>query len=77
MESTYSSIYESESDFDILLAEYDLRVFGDRVRGPDVLEVEQNLVALYKNNVVYTVNGHQIAEWVVRGRYPVALGFEE
>jgi ABC-type Fe3+ transport system substrate-binding protein len=38
---------------------------------------EQNLVALYKNNVVYTVNGHQIAEWVVRGRYPVALGFED
>jgi iron(III) transport system substrate-binding protein len=38
---------------------------------------EQSLVALYKNNVVYTVNGHQIAEWVVRGRYPVALGFED
>jgi iron(III) transport system substrate-binding protein len=38
---------------------------------------EQNLVAMYRNNVVYTINGHQIAEWVVRGRYPVGLGLEE
>jgi iron(III) transport system substrate-binding protein len=38
---------------------------------------EENLVRLYKNNVVYTINGHQIAEWVVRGRYPVGIGFEE
>jgi len=38
---------------------------------------EENLVRLYKNNVTYTINGHQIAEWVVRGRYPVGIGFEE
>jgi iron(III) transport system substrate-binding protein len=38
---------------------------------------EENLVALYKHDVTYTINGHQIAEWVVRGRYPVGIGFEE
>jgi iron(III) transport system substrate-binding protein len=37
---------------------------------------EEKLVQLYKNNVVYTMNGHQIAEWVVRGRYPVGIGLE-
>jgi iron(III) transport system substrate-binding protein len=37
---------------------------------------KEGLVAFYKNQVVYTSNGHQIAEWVVRGRYPIGLGFE-
>jgi iron(III) transport system substrate-binding protein len=34
------------------------------------------LIALYKNKVVYTNNPQQIAEWVVRGRYPIGIGFE-
>jgi iron(III) transport system substrate-binding protein len=34
------------------------------------------LIAFYKNQVTYTTNGHQIAEWVVRGRYPIGMGFE-
>ena len=38
---------------------------------------EAMLRAIYKNNVVYTMNGHQIGEWVVRGRYPIGLGLEE
>jgi ABC-type Fe3+ transport system substrate-binding protein len=37
----------------------------------------ENLVRLFKHDVTYTINGHQIAEWVVRGRYPVGIGFEE
>lgn len=37
---------------------------------------EAGLVALYKNKVVYTSNTHQIGEWVVRGRYPIAIGLE-
>jgi iron(III) transport system substrate-binding protein len=37
---------------------------------------EAGLVKLYKNQVVYTLNGHQVAEWVVRGRYPIGIGLE-
>ncbi|HTI88859.1 MAG TPA: extracellular solute-binding protein [Alphaproteobacteria bacterium] len=37
---------------------------------------EETLKAIWRNNVVYTINGHQIAEWAVRGRYPIALGLE-
>jgi ABC-type Fe3+ transport system substrate-binding protein len=37
---------------------------------------EEGLTAIYKNKVVYTINGHQIAEWVVRGRYPIGIGLE-
>ncbi|MGH2567873.1 MAG: methyltransferase domain-containing protein [Bacteroidota bacterium] len=39
METTFSPIYESDSDFDNALAMYDFRVFGDRVKGPQVLEM--------------------------------------
>lgn len=39
MEDTYSTIYESETDFDNVLAAYDFRVFGPRVQGPHVLEL--------------------------------------
>jgi iron(III) transport system substrate-binding protein len=34
------------------------------------------LIALYKNQVVYTSNPQQIGEWVVRGRYPIGIGLE-
>lgn len=37
---------------------------------------EEGLVAVYKNRPVFTSNGHQIAEWVVRGRYPIGIGLE-
>lgn len=37
---------------------------------------EEALRAIYRNKVVYTMNGHQIGEWVVRGRYPIGLGLE-
>lgn len=37
---------------------------------------EDGLIKLYKNHVVYTPNGHQLAEWVVRGRYPIGIGLE-
>ena len=37
---------------------------------------EEGLVAVYKNRPVFTTNGHQIAEWVVRGRYPIGVGLE-
>jgi iron(III) transport system substrate-binding protein len=37
---------------------------------------EEKLRALYKNNVVYTLNNQQIGEWVVRGRYPIGIGLE-
>lgn len=37
---------------------------------------EANLIKLWKSNVVYTINGQQIAEWAVRGRYPIAIGLE-
>jgi iron(III) transport system substrate-binding protein len=36
----------------------------------------EGLIALYKNQVVYTNNPQQIGEWVVRGRYPIGIGFE-
>lgn len=39
MDDTYSTIYESETDFDNVLAAYDFRVFGPRVQGPRVLEM--------------------------------------
>jgi iron(III) transport system substrate-binding protein len=38
---------------------------------------EAALRKIYKNQVTYTMNGHQIAEWVIRGRYPIGLGLEE
>jgi iron(III) transport system substrate-binding protein len=37
---------------------------------------EEALIALYKQKVVYTTNGHQMAEWIVRGRYPIAIGVQ-
>jgi iron(III) transport system substrate-binding protein len=37
---------------------------------------EDNLIKLWKSNVVFTINGQQIAEWIVRGRYPIAIGLE-
>ena len=37
---------------------------------------EEALIKLYKQNVTFTTNGHQIAEWAVRGRYPIAIGLE-
>lgn len=37
---------------------------------------EAELIELYRNKVVYTPNGHQLAEWVVRGRYPIGIGLE-
>ncbi len=37
---------------------------------------EEGLIKLYKQNVTFTTNGHQIAEWAVRGRYPIAIGLE-
>jgi iron(III) transport system substrate-binding protein len=37
---------------------------------------EETLKAIWRNKVVYTINGHQIAEWVVRGRYPIGVGLE-
>ncbi|MGE5539502.1 MAG: ABC transporter substrate-binding protein [Gemmatimonas sp.] len=36
----------------------------------------ETLKAIWRNKVVYTINGHQIAEWVVRGRYPIGVGLE-
>jgi iron(III) transport system substrate-binding protein len=38
---------------------------------------EEFLRALYKHNVVFTTNRRQLAEWVVRGRYPIGIGFGE
>ena len=37
----------------------------------------ENLVKLYKNKVVYTANSQQLGEWVVRGRYPIGIGFDQ
>lgn len=36
----------------------------------------EKLVGLMRNKVTFTTNGHQIAEWLVRGRYPIAIGIE-
>ncbi len=38
---------------------------------------EDFLRQLYKQQVVYTTNRRQLAEWVVRGRYPIGLGVGE
>lgn len=38
---------------------------------------EEKLVQLYKSNIVFSTNPRQIAEWVVRGRYPIVLGMDE
>lgn len=38
---------------------------------------EAGLIKLYKNHVVYSRNAEQIAEWVVRGRYPIGIGLDE
>ena len=38
-EATYSHIYESETDFDNVLLDYDFQVMRDRLRGPRVLEL--------------------------------------
>jgi iron(III) transport system substrate-binding protein len=37
---------------------------------------EEVLSKLYAHNVVYTTNKRQMAEWVVRGRYPIGLGLD-
>jgi len=37
---------------------------------------EAALIDILRNKVTYTANGHQIAEWVVRGRYPIGIGLE-
>jgi iron(III) transport system substrate-binding protein len=34
------------------------------------------LVKLYGHNVVYSNNKRQQAEWIVRGRYPIAIGLD-
>jgi 2-polyprenyl-3-methyl-5-hydroxy-6-metoxy-1,4-benzoquinol methylase len=39
MDSTYSNIYESETDFDIKLTTYVHRVLDKRLQGPNVLEM--------------------------------------
>lgn len=38
---------------------------------------KDDLVKVYKNKVVYTTNSHQLGEWVVRGRYPIGIGFDQ
>jgi iron(III) transport system substrate-binding protein len=38
---------------------------------------EAGLIKVYQNGVVYSRNSEQIAEWVVRGRYPVGIGLDE
>jgi iron(III) transport system substrate-binding protein len=38
---------------------------------------EDFLRQLYKQQIVYTANRRQLAEWVVRGRYPIGLGVGE
>lgn len=38
---------------------------------------EDFLRALYKQKIVFTTNRRQLAEWVVRGRYPIAIGVGE
>jgi iron(III) transport system substrate-binding protein len=35
-----------------------------------------DLIKLYKNNVVLTTNSNQLGEWVVRGRYPIGIGLD-
>jgi iron(III) transport system substrate-binding protein len=37
----------------------------------------EGLIKLYKNKVVYTANSTQLGEWVVRGRYPIGIGFDQ
>lgn len=37
---------------------------------------KDGLASMFKNQVVYTTNSQQIAEWVVRGRYPISIGFD-
>ena len=37
---------------------------------------EDFLLKLYGHNVVYSTNKRQQAEWVVRGRYPIAMGLD-
>jgi len=37
---------------------------------------KEKLIAFFKNQVVYSTNAHQIAEWVVRGRYPISIGLD-
>jgi iron(III) transport system substrate-binding protein len=37
---------------------------------------EEKLIQLWKHDVTFTINGQQIAEWTVRGRYPIAIGLE-
>src|SRR4030095_9307563 len=39
MEATYSTIYESSTDFDITLQQYDFRVLRPFLKGPAVLEM--------------------------------------
>jgi iron(III) transport system substrate-binding protein len=38
---------------------------------------EEFLRAFYRQKIVYATNRRQIADWVVRGRYPIALGLDE
>ena len=38
---------------------------------------EDFLRALYKQKIVFTTNRRQLAEWVVRGRYPIGIGVGE
>lgn len=38
---------------------------------------EDFLRALYRQKIVFTTNRRQLAEWVVRGRYPIGIGLGE
>lgn len=38
---------------------------------------EDFLRAMYRQKITYTTNRRQLAEWVVRGRYPIAIGVGE
>jgi iron(III) transport system substrate-binding protein len=38
---------------------------------------EDFLRALLKQKIVFTTNRRQVADWVVRGRHPIALGLDE
>jgi iron(III) transport system substrate-binding protein len=38
---------------------------------------EDFLRAFYRQKIIYATNRRQIADWVVRGRYPIALGLDE
>jgi iron(III) transport system substrate-binding protein len=61
------------------IASFDPRIAGTGVGTSQTILHnlgKEGLVAIYKNDVVFTNSARQLMEWMVRGRYPIGLAYD-